>query len=108
VVWSPRSNISLYGNTAPVTELRYAGVTIALGTDWLPRGSMNMLRELAFADALNQRYFASTFSDAELFAMVTVNGAKAAGFETEIGSLEVGKHADITLFDGTTNRGTGS
>jgi imidazolonepropionase-like amidohydrolase len=44
LIWSPRSNVSLYGNTAPLTEYRYAGVTVALGTDWLPSGSMNMLR----------------------------------------------------------------
>ena len=57
VIWAPRSNISLYGNTTPVTEMKYAGVTIALGTDWLPSGSMNMLRELACADELNSKYF---------------------------------------------------
>jgi cytosine/adenosine deaminase-related metal-dependent hydrolase len=105
LIWAPRSNISLYGNTAPVTELRYAGVPIALGTDWLPSGSMNMLRELACADAVNRKYFAGTFSDADLFAMATLNGATAAGFEDQIGSLTVGKQADVAVFDGRVNLG---
>jgi hypothetical protein len=105
LVWAPRSNISLYGNTAPITELVYAGVTIALGTDWLPSGSMNMLRELACADAVNQRYFAATLTDQQLFQMATLNGAAAAGFSSQIGSLEVGKLADVVVFDGSVNQG---
>ena len=45
VVWSPRSNIALYGHTANVTLLDRLGVNIALSSDWLPSGSMNMLRD---------------------------------------------------------------
>ena len=105
VIWAPRSNISLYGDTTPITELGYAGVPIALGTDWLPSGSMNMLRELACADTLNQTYFASALSDQDLFEMATINGAVAAGFDSQIGSLETGKLADVTVFDGRVNQG---
>ena len=43
VVWSPRSNISLYGNTAQVTLLDTVGVRLAMGTDWTPSGSASML-----------------------------------------------------------------
>ena len=105
LIWSPRSNISLYGNTASVTEYHAAGVKIALGTDWLPSGSMNMLRELACADSMNQKYFHSTFSDQELWEMVTSNAALAAGFDSEIGSLAAGKVADVAIFDETNNTG---
>jgi cytosine/adenosine deaminase-related metal-dependent hydrolase len=49
VIWSPRSNVDLYGNTAPVTLLDRAGVMVALGTDWILSGSMNLLRELRCA-----------------------------------------------------------
>jgi imidazolonepropionase-like amidohydrolase len=101
VIWSPRSNISLYGNTADVTELKNAGVTIALGTDWLASGSINELRELQCADALNQKYFAKTFSDRELFEMATINAAIAAGFDTQIGALKVGMLGDVVLYDGS-------
>jgi hypothetical protein len=103
IIWSPRSNISLYGDTTPLTEYRYAGITIALGTDWLPSGSMNMLRELACADSFNTKYFAGTFSDQDLFEMATINAAAAAGFDSQIGSLVAGKVADVAVFDGRTN-----
>ena len=49
LIWSPRSNVALYGDTAPVTLYDRMGVNIGLGTDWLISGSMNMLRELACA-----------------------------------------------------------
>jgi large repetitive protein len=104
VIWSPRSNIGLYGNTTPVTEYNYAGVNIALGTDWLPSGSMNMLREFACATALNQKYFASTFTDEQIWQMATANAAKASGFGSQIGALTAGMAADVTVFDAGTNQ----
>jgi large repetitive protein len=103
LIWSPRSNLSLYGDTAPVTVYKAAGVTIALGTDWLASGSMNELRELACADAFNQKYLSAAFSDQELWQMATLNAAAAAGFDAQIGSLDVGKVADVAIFDGSTN-----
>ncbi len=104
VVWSPRSNIDLYGNTAPITMLDALGVQIALGTDWVPSGSMNMLRELHCADSLNASYFAKHFSDADLFRMVTLNAAFAVGAQNVIGALRPGYVADIAIFDGHVNK----
>ena len=40
LIWSPRSNVTLYGDTAVVTEAARFGVQIALGTDWMPTGSI--------------------------------------------------------------------
>lgn len=99
VIWSPRSNIVLYGNTAPIPLFKRTGITIALGTDWLPSGSMNMLREVACAASLNEKYFAKALSDRDLFDIATKNGAIAAGFGNELGQLKVGYFADITIFD---------
>ena len=104
VVWSPRSNVSLYGNTAPITNLAAQGVGIALGTDWLLSGSLNLSRELSCADYLNKTHFDSYFSDYRLWEMVTTNGALAAGIERGLGSLKPGYVADIAIFDGTTNK----
>lgn len=98
VIWSPRTNVSLYGNTAPVTLLKTEGVTIALGTDWLASGSMNMLRELSCVDSLNDKYFDHAFTDQELVELATSGSAKALGVDGEIGSLEPGKLADIAIF----------
>jgi len=104
VVWSPRSNISLYGNTASVTMLDAAGVQISLGTDWIPAGSMNLLRELHCADELNKNHFGKHFSDSDLWRMVTVNGAFAVGAPGLIGAIKPGYVADIAIFDAKTRK----
>src|SRR5262249_52429131 len=75
LIWSPRSNITLYGDTARVTTAARLGVEIALGTDWMPTGSMNLLRELQCADGFNQTYLDHYFTDAQLWQMVTANAA---------------------------------
>jgi cytosine/adenosine deaminase-related metal-dependent hydrolase len=108
VVWSPRSNIVLYGNTAPVTELAQAGVPLALGTDWLPTGSMNMLRELSCARSLSEKYFAGAFDDRALWTMATKNGSIATGFSDQIGELAVGKYADLAVYDGSSGADYGA
>jgi hypothetical protein len=97
VVWAPRSNISLYGDTMPITEMKYAGVNVALGTDWLPSGSMNELREFACATEMNSKYFGNAFSDQQLVAMATANAAQAMGFGSQIGTLAQGMLADVVI-----------
>jgi cytosine/adenosine deaminase-related metal-dependent hydrolase len=100
LIWSPRSNIRLYGDTAPVTVAARLGVTIALGTDWTLSGSMNLLRELACADAFNARYLDHFFSDEQLWLMVTRNAARVTGATGRLGELAPGRVADIAIFDG--------
>jgi hypothetical protein len=104
IIWSPRSNIRLYGNTAQVTLARNLGVRIALGTDWLPSGSMNILRELSCADDLNSNYFDSAFSDEELWLMVTQNAARAAAMDDVVGIIKTGYVADLAIFERGTRR----
>ncbi len=100
VIWSPRSNISLYGNTAPVTMLANQGVLIGLGTDWVPSGSIHMLREFACADFFNSVYLNGFFTDRELWKMGTVNNAAALGILDVTGALRIGLAGDIAIFDG--------
>ncbi|MCO4744882.1 MAG: amidohydrolase family protein [Proteobacteria bacterium] len=102
LVWSPRSNVSLYGFTAPVTTYDAMGVPIAMGTDWTPSGSAQMLRELACADYLNEFHMGYHFTHRELWLMATRNGALALGAQQQLGQLEVGAIADIAVFDGRT------
>lgn len=99
LLWSPRSNIFLYGDTARVTTAALRGATIALGTDWTATGSMNLLRELRCADAFNEVYLDRFFSDEELWQMVTLNPAISTGTEDAIGTLEAGQVADVAVFD---------
>ncbi|RMG12363.1 MAG: hypothetical protein D6729_16655 [Deltaproteobacteria bacterium] len=99
LIWSPRSNIDLYGVTAQVVALRNLGVLIALGTDWSTSGSMNMLRELRCADSLNRIHFGGFFSDYDLWMMATWNAAVAMGAEDQIGGLLPGYFADVAVFE---------
>jgi cytosine/adenosine deaminase-related metal-dependent hydrolase len=98
LVWSPRSNIGLYGHTADVISYRRFGVTIGMGTDWIVSGSMNMLRELACADQYNQNNLSGAFTDEELWAMATRGSAEALGVGDRLGALTPGYIADIAIF----------
>ena len=98
IVWSPRSNLSLYGDTVDVTTADQLGVRLALGADWTPTGSMDMLRELPCADEFNRRNLAGYFSDEKLWLMATRQAAVAAG-ATEVGSLAPGQWADLAIFE---------
>ncbi len=100
IIWSPRSNVALYGNTAPVKMLKNQGVLISLSTDWTPTGSMNLGRELLCADELNKKYFGNIFNDRELWLMVTYNPAVALQIDDKLGSLKPGLFGDIVIYDG--------
>lgn len=99
LVWSPRSNLDLYGNTAPVSVYARMGVRIALGTDWTASGSMNLLREVRCADSFNRTYLDGVFTDRDLLDMVTSRAAEVMGLDDLLGSLKPGLLADIAIFD---------
>lgn len=98
LIWSPRSNVDLYGDTSRVTTAHALGVTISLGVDWTPSGSINPIGEHQCAAHLNERYFNRTFTDAELVAMSTLNGAIALNLDDQLGRLANGYWADIAVF----------
>lgn len=97
-VWSPRSNISLYGNTAQVTMYKQLGIRVALGTDWTASGSINIGRELACAREFNQNNLGGFLTDYDLWRMVTVDAAGALQVDDNLGDLAVGLRADIAIF----------
>ncbi len=103
LVWSPRSNVDLYGITADVTAFRNLGVRIALGTDWSASGSMNVLRELQCADSFNEGHLNGAFYDVDLWLMSTYWAAESQGAADQIGLLAEGRIADVAIFDGSTN-----
>lgn len=98
VVWSARSDLALFGDTAPVTVYDALDVPIALGTDWSATGSATMLRELACVDAFNATYLDGHFSDEALWRMATANGADATGAGGVLGRLSTGFAADIVVY----------
>ncbi|KAF7542103.1 hypothetical protein G7054_g18 [Neopestalotiopsis clavispora] len=98
IVWSPRSNMFLYGTTLNISYLLEAGINIALGTDWLPSGSATMNREAHCATLATRQLYGRHLEAKTIWEMMTINAAKAASFDKYIGSLEVGKLADIVVF----------
>lgn len=99
LVWSPRSNISLYGITADIPTFRRLGGHVALGTDWTYSGSGTPVRELACADQYNRRHLAGQLTDHELWLMVTAWGAEAIGADDTLGELAPGYLADLAVYD---------
>ena len=98
LIWSPRSNVSLYGDTARVVAAHRVGVSIGLGVDWLPSGSMNMVRELACAAYLNDNHWGGYFTDWQLWEMATIGAARALAMDDAVGALIVGHAGDIAVF----------
>lgn len=97
LIWSPRSNIELYGGTADVRLAREAGVKIALSPDWSPSGSDGLLQELQYAATWNAAQSPPIFTNAELVRMATSIPAELAGLEKSIGRVAPGFYADLLL-----------
>ena len=97
LVWSPLSNMLLYGSTARVSYAKKNGVLICLGPDWSPTGSKNLLWELKVADLINKKGLGKIFSDKELVDMVIINPAKAIRWDDRLGRIEANYLADILV-----------
>ena len=97
MVWSPLSNLILYGSTADVRAARAEGVLISLGSDWSPSGSKSILWELKVAYLLNESQLNNLFTPRELVQMVTVNPARALKWNDKVGSLKQGMYADLIV-----------
>ncbi len=100
-VHNPSSNMMLASGVAPVPELRAAGVAVGLGTDG-PAGSNNdldLMEEMDLAAKLAKitRMDPLALNAKAVVEMATIDGAKALHMGKDIGSLEAGKKADLTL-----------
>jgi 5-methylthioadenosine/S-adenosylhomocysteine deaminase len=98
VLHCPESNMKLASGSAPIAALLAAGVNVALGTDGAASNNdLDMFGEMRSAALLGKitAADAAVLSAEEVLRLATINGAKALGWEAEIGSLTVGKYADI-------------
>jgi len=102
MIWSPLSNMLLYGATARVDAAREANVRIGLGSDWSPSGSKNLLGELKVAWLYSQHMLDGLFSARDLLAMATRDAAAILKWQAALGSIEAGKLADLLVIDGKT------
>jgi 5-methylthioadenosine/S-adenosylhomocysteine deaminase len=98
IVWSPSSNLALYGQTAPIGEVLGRDITVGLGPDWTPSGEDEMLSELRFALGYGRDEGVEALTPQRLWEMATWEGAEVVGLDDSIGQLAPGFHADITVF----------
>jgi 5-methylthioadenosine/S-adenosylhomocysteine deaminase len=98
MVWSPLSNLLLYGATARIDQAKAAGLAIGIGSDWSPSGSKNLLGELKVARLLDPGQ--DVFSDRELVALATREAARILRWDSRLGTIEVGKRADLLVLNG--------
>ena len=98
VVHCPESNLKLASGFCPVGKLMDAGVNIAIGTDGCAsNNNIDLFGELHTAALLAKAVAndAAALKSHQALAMATINGAKALNIDDHVGSLEVGKAADI-------------
>jgi 5-methylthioadenosine/S-adenosylhomocysteine deaminase len=98
----PISNAKLASGVARVPEMLAAGITVGLGTDGpVCNNSLSLFEEMKFASLIQKatRLDATVLPADQILRMATINGARALGLGDRIGSLEVGKQADLLLLD---------
>lgn len=98
VVHNPSSNMKLASGVAPIEKLLAAGVAVGLGTDGeKENNNLDMFEEMKFASLLTKlaSMNAAALDSWEVCRMATLGGARTLGLEQDIGSLEVGKAADL-------------
>ncbi|HZS35332.1 MAG TPA: amidohydrolase family protein [Polyangia bacterium] len=100
IVWSPLSNLILYGKTTDIPTALKAGIKVSIGPDWSPSGSANLLGELKVADRVNKTLFGGVITDQQLWQMATENPAAAAGLDDKIGKIAPGYYADLLVVRG--------
>ncbi|CAF4529655.1 unnamed protein product [Rotaria sp. Silwood2] len=99
LVWSPCSNLQLYGQTVDVEAAKTNGVITALAPDWSPTGSDGLLTDLNFAATWNAGLEHPLFHDHTLVQMATSNAAKLLHLEKRLGSLQEGFLADVLVLN---------
>ena len=102
IVHCPVSNLKLGCGVANITEMIKNGINVALGSDGQGSGcSLDMFEEMKYAALLQKGIHedAILISAYEVLKMATINGAKALNLEKEIGSIEIGKKADIIILN---------
>lgn len=99
LVWSPTSNLMLYGQTLPLKDMLQSGVHWSLGCDWSPSGGKNPLFEVKVARAVAQRQ-GCTLPARELVAAITRNAARNVRWDRAVGKIAEKMRADLVVLSG--------
>jgi cytosine/adenosine deaminase-related metal-dependent hydrolase len=102
VIHNPESNMILSSGIAPVTKLLENNVVVGLGCDaCICNNNLDMIETMRFAALLQKVHTLrpDSLTAMQVLRMATIGGATALGMEEEIGSIEVGKKADLAIID---------
>jgi 5-methylthioadenosine/S-adenosylhomocysteine deaminase len=97
----PGSNLKLASGIADTPGMLKLDISVSLGADGAPcNNNLDMFNEMRLAALIQKPVHGPTAMDAKsVFKMATIGGARAVGLAHEIGSLEVGKKADLAILD---------
>jgi 5-methylthioadenosine/S-adenosylhomocysteine deaminase len=98
LVWSPQSNLRLYGETTRAADAFDLGLPMGLGADWLPSGSTSLLAELKVARRVLVDQGARP-TPKQLVDMITRRSATIAGLDDKLGALQAGRPADLVVLE---------
>ena len=98
----PVSNLKLGCGVANISKMQETGINVCIGTDGQGSGcNLDMFEQMKYVALLQKGFYEKPelMPAYEVLKMATINGAKALGMEDKIGSIEIGKKADMILID---------
>ncbi|MBQ7140033.1 MAG: amidohydrolase [Bacilli bacterium] len=102
IVHNPISNLNLGCGFAPISKYIKNNINVCIGTDGQGSGnSLNMFEHIRYVDMLQKALFKdpTVINSYDVLKMATINGAKAFNLDDKIGSIEVGKKADMIILN---------
>ncbi len=101
VLHCPSANLKLGSGIAPIPHFREWGIPVGLGADGAPcNNNLDIFVEMRLAALIQKPHRGVKSTNArQIFDMATIEGARVLGLDKEIGSIEVGKKADLTILD---------
>ena len=100
LIWTPESDLRIVGRTPPVAYARSKGVHLSLGSDGTLLGSGNMLRAMKCARHISVDALEGSLTAKEIVEMATLGGAVSTGSIEELGLIQPGHKADLTVIRG--------
>jgi 5-methylthioadenosine/S-adenosylhomocysteine deaminase len=97
----PSANMKLGSGIAPIPQYLKEGISVTLGADGAPcNNSLSIFNEMRLASLIQKPLYGAEVMDAKtIFRIATIEGAKALHLGNEVGSIEIGKKADLVLID---------
>jgi cytosine/adenosine deaminase-related metal-dependent hydrolase len=97
----PSANLKLGSGIAPIPQYLKEGISVTLGADGAPcNNNLSIFNEMRLASLIQKPIHGAEVMDSKtIFRMATIEGAKALHLQDEVGSIEIGKKADLVLID---------